>query len=212
MSPAATLVLKDLLPIKREKSVLLWIAASLANVFLIGSGSFWSYYLAIIPFYVIETYARAYDFRYGQDLYYLSLPVSRKDFVLARYLLVWTIVASTLVITAALGGILALAGTGAHPMTASFAGKVALAAALFSGLQLPVYFKFGYMKSRFINIVLFALLFGSIGALKALGDRGWTGGVIASRGWLAPLCFVAAALCTTLSAAISVFLFSKRDL
>lgn len=205
-----------LAPLRRERFLVVLAAATiLVSLFVSGDGGL-SFVLVFLPCYMVEGYARAYDYRYGQDEFCLSLPVSRRDFVAARYLLVWVVTAGTLLVLALLGAAVRAAGAVSSGVPAIFAVRLIVVVALFTGIQLPLYFRFGYMKSRILPIVLFAGIGAVVGALRSIPqlaaalDRSNPFAAERPLGDLA-LLVLGAACFTAVSLFISVRAFRRRE-
>ncbi|HOV80278.1 MAG TPA: ABC-2 transporter permease [Bacillota bacterium] len=111
----------------------------------------------------------AYDDKNKTDVMLNSLPLSRTEIVLARYLSAAVFFAVTVVVYMAVVFLLNVAGTpfkDFSPTAESFTGAV-LTVSLLTGIYFPLYFKMGYIKSRYVNFVLF---FGFFFGISALGD------------------------------------------
>ncbi|BAF58458.1 MAG: ABC-2 transporter permease [Pelotomaculum sp.] len=111
----------------------------------------------------------AYDDKNKTDVMLNSLPLSRTEIVFARYLSAAVFFAVTVVVYMAVVFLSNIAGTPfkVFPPTAeSFTGTV-VAVSLLTGIYFPLYFKMGYIKSRYVNFILF---FGFFFGISALGD------------------------------------------
>ena len=125
-----------------------------------------------------------YDDRSGWSRYVLSMPVSRRDIVLSKYILGYLFLAAAFVIRVAT----AYAG-GAGAGVIATSGAAALLGAVYMAIQMPLMLKFGLEQGRMWTM-LFTVLF-AVGAVYA----GEMSSVIASSalplGILVPLAALA---------------------
>jgi hypothetical protein len=86
-------------------------------------------------------------------------------------------------------------------------------------IQLPLYFKMGYTKAKFLSILPFAALFAGFSAFMSVSrdTPGKLAGLwdflanIAKNGMIAPLAVLALALVIGLSYSLSLMFYKKRD-
>jgi hypothetical protein len=121
----------------------------------------------------------SYPFAVGEktnmDAFYTTLAMSRKNVVLGRYLfaLVFNALAIVCSLTLSTAGLL-IAGTWiTAPETTSFATFVTFATLILLFLviqsaQLPIFFKFGYAKAKFMGLLPVCLLLGLSAVVPAL--------------------------------------------
>lgn len=144
------LLMKDFtLLFKACKSVLIMIAVFLIVSLFSDSYGFLSYYAMILAAMVPITLL-AYDEKEKWDIYFQTLPVSKSDYVSAKYLtgiLTEVAVFALLIITR----IFKSDGTREIIMYAALLIALGM---LFLAVDLPVIFKFGSVKGRIVNIVL----------------------------------------------------------
>jgi hypothetical protein len=127
---------------------------------------------------MIGTLNIAYPFvigeKSGMDALYISLAVSRRTVVLGRYifslLLDVCAVLCALLLSLAGGAVMPGRDFGGGPGT--FAGFLVLGAffLLVQAIQLPIFFRLGYAKGKFVSIVPFALIMAAVGAVVGLRD------------------------------------------
>lgn len=104
----------------------------------------------------------------GLELLYGLLPGSRKDAVFGRYALLL----AALVVTVLLGCL--VAATSVLAGHSSGVGYFAVAASslcsglLFLSIQMPLFFRYGYMRARYWGYAAFMVVFAAIGALLLL--------------------------------------------
>lgn len=111
--------------------------------------------------YILTMYASAYDDKNRSEVLLNSLPVKRRDIVLAKYLSIFLYTGIGLAASVLIAFIAAAAGFAASVRPVNM-GDVAgsLAAAVFlNAVYYPLYFRFGSIKVRIINMFLFLAIF-----------------------------------------------------
>lgn len=121
-------------------------------------------YMAVIS-------ACAYDDRNKADLMLNSLPLKRSDIVIAKYISVICFIVVGSIMYVAVTTVVSLIGmpVNVYPVTAEgFVGAL-FGISFINCIYFPFFFKLGYMKSRFINFLLFfTFFFGISGAVKLI--------------------------------------------
>ncbi|WP_347490305.1 ABC-2 transporter permease [Desulfoscipio sp. XC116] len=129
--------------------------------------------------YMLLLTSCAYDEKNKADVMLNSLPLKRADIVLAKYLSVIAYIVIGTVAYWLIATVIALTGlpVKVHPISLEGLAGGLLSIALLNGVFLPLYFKFGYIKIKFLNLILFFLLFfgltGAVNFLYVNGDVGW---------------------------------------
>lgn len=154
------LLLKDILNLKQQFRIyaiiiLMWVAIGLSNNDPAYIGGLMLMLTVLVP-----SSAAGYDEKAKWDRYALTMPISRRDMVVSKYLLA--------VITALLGGIISVAA--GFFMPCSVAENLIVNAVLASlgliavSVTLPAVFKYGVEKSRLIMmaVLLIPLLLGAV--------------------------------------------------
>lgn len=132
--------------------------------------------------FMLGTLFISYPFAIGEksnmDALYTTLSISRKTVVLGRYLFVlmlnfcclaFSFVFATLgVFGARLAGIFQNSGGDSLPVVLAFSGMLILIQAV----QLPIFFKLGYTKAKFMSIVPFAVFMAGYGAFISVAKEG----------------------------------------
>lgn len=174
--------------------------------------------------YLLVLGASAYDEKNKGDMLLNSLPLPRKTIVLAKY-----VGAFVFMLVGMLGSVLAgtamkLAGL---PMPLRFITGVDLLGmfvglSFFIAIYFPIFFKFGYMKSRYLNIFIFMLLFFGPQFLVeqvrkfpgfAENMAGWIQGVsVAPTTILTLLTFIFAGVVLVVSFLTSVAIYQRREM
>jgi len=150
-----TLVLKDWrLQRGGGKAFVYCLLMPVAGTFALSAGTVFS----IMPFlagaYMFVTYAASMDDKYRTESAFLSMPLTRRDVVLAKYLSVGSYVAAYFLILLAFTPLIRFFIPGFSEMavfSASHAVQFITMAALYYSIFFPLYFKLGYMKSRWAN-------------------------------------------------------------
>jgi len=157
------LVYKDIILQKSSKMSLfilagLCVAASVA----LTTNPTPSYFAIIMTAYMMMNYVHAYDFRYKTEALFRSLPVSRNLLAGSRYVSSFIFLATPLAVILILRLILCAAGMFSLTalVRAEFLIQITGIALLYFSIYLPFYFKFGYMKCRWVNFIGMAVSFG----------------------------------------------------
>lgn len=164
------LVLKDLLLLK--KNLLFGIAYILILIIsfqnLAGAAMLTAGVVALT--YILVITACAYDDKNKADLLLNSLPINRNEVVGARYLSVFVFAGLAIIFYGVIGGLSGLLGLPLKVSHINGEGIVGalLAVSFMNSIYLPTYFKFGYIKSRMVNFVLFFVAFFGLGIFSKI--------------------------------------------
>jgi ABC-type transport system involved in multi-copper enzyme maturation permease subunit len=151
------------------------------------------------------------DERYKIDQLMTTLPLRRRDLVLAKYMLLFVL----FMICAALYAVLALgaraAGYGRIPLlTLSDAMLGLFAASVYLGISLPLSYRFGAQSTRYVSLVLFFVAFFLSSQVpkgaEAMAGAGFSGGTMSM------ILLAAALIINAASFLISNALFARKDL
>ncbi len=152
------LILKDLLNLRKYgKTVFLICAFYLILMLMMDSATVFGG-MIVLMFTITSITSFVYDSQCGWDVYAMSLPVSRKDIVLSKYVLS--------LFLAFLGGILSLLVFWLHGIfarTGNFLETLAVSYALFAVavvficILLPLVYRFGVERSRILIIAVVAI-------------------------------------------------------
>lgn len=149
------LLVKDFtLLFKACKSILIIIAVFFVIIPFSDSYGFLNYYVIILAAIIPVTLV-AYDEKEKWDLYFQTLPVSKSDYVSAKYLtglILEGIVFLVLVV------LRRLSYSNTNDLLA-YASFLFILGTVFLSVNLPVVFKFGSVKGRIVNIVLIIIVF-----------------------------------------------------
>jgi len=213
-----SLILKDLLPQWKSKAMLPGVISILAGCYFLHSGMMLAVFMLFIPTYTSYTYASAYDYKYNQERFFLSLPVSRTQWVIARYLSALVVFAVSLIVA---GGVGLLGLALSLPFAPPSLGVIALECLILSfylGIAFPAYFKLGYVKSRWVNFVVMILVAIVSSALSGVSEvSGAVGaadaGILTSKIDPGLIVFGLAASLAAMAASlgISLIIFRKRE-
>lgn len=111
--------------------------------------------------YMLSMTSCGYEEKNKSDIMLNSLPVKRANIIAAKYMSVFVYFAMGMLVYALFSKIIIMAQIPlkTYPITleAFIGGFVAVS--MMTGIWLPIYFKFGYMKLRVVNFVLFFLFF-----------------------------------------------------
>lgn len=204
------LLLKDLINIKGQWTLyllmtVLWFAVGLVN----GQASFFSGVMQIMVVMIPLTVA-AGDEVSGWETFALTMPVTRRQMVLSRYLLVGVILVPISLLS--LGGTLFISGNFEDSLlTTLFAAAISLA---INSVMLPVLYRFGVIKGRFVFLGVVAVFILSgflVGKLPVMEKAAALSFEIQSV-WVVLLIFwVAALICIVLSFMLSRRIYAKKE-
>ncbi|WP_053956427.1 ABC-2 transporter permease [Inediibacterium massiliense] len=112
--------------------------------------------------YTMMMYTTAYDDKNNSEVLLNSLPISRSNIVLSRYLSIF-IFAGVGVLSMMIAGFILKSFHLLHVSKMiefeDLFGAI-FALCFISFLYLPIYFKYGYIKAKMFNLILFAIAFG----------------------------------------------------
>jgi hypothetical protein len=173
------LILKDVLV--QKKTVLLGIAYILLMIIAfqsMGQDSEIVMFAAgvVALTYILTLSACAYDEKCKSDIMLNSLPVRKNTIVMSRYLSAYLFAAIGVLYYFVASTAINMSGL---PLKASPVTLQGLLGALFAvtmicSIYLPVFYKFGYIKSKIINLIVFFSIFFSIGALSYVAKENLT--------------------------------------
>ncbi len=109
--------------------------------------------------YLFVTYSCGYDEKNKADIVINSLPVNRVDIVISKYFAVFFFAAFGIICSAVLGMVGMHAGIPKVSRLISINDIVIVLSGgiIFTSIFYPLYFKFGMVKMKLVNIVLFML-------------------------------------------------------
>jgi ABC-type transport system involved in multi-copper enzyme maturation permease subunit len=167
---------KDFLMLRKEKMVWLMLCLACFGGLIATAQPGAAIFLLFFPVYWATAYSNAYDYKYGAEAVLSSLPLPRAGVVGAKYLLALA-VSLIAVLLALAGGLLpALAGPGSGRLKPGFLLAAFGLCNLFSAVALAAYFRFGYLKSRWIVIILFVVPSVAIGTFTGSSGSAAAGG------------------------------------
>ncbi len=153
----------------------------LAAAVTLSTNATFGYFASIMTAYMMVNYLNSYDFRYKTEVLFRSLPVSTEWLVASRYISTPLFLLVPLCAVVLLR--LALAAAGMFPlrelMTAEYAVQVLGVGLLYFAIFLPLYYKLGYVKCRWITIVGMGLAFGIPLSLVKIAEEMFSKGSLA---------------------------------
>ncbi len=166
------LLLKDILGLRRYLKQL---GASLILFGLLSIGFKSSSYLMgmlVLMSSATVLTSMTYDEMAKWDKYALSMPLSKRDLVCSKYLLLIIITISTGLLSGVLAFFMDIYFKNSEPLQVFIiAGAICLAALFFYSLILPIAFKLGVEKSRIFLGVIFGIPAILVIALSNLGEK-----------------------------------------
>ncbi|KPU42793.1 hypothetical protein OXPF_35560 [Oxobacter pfennigii] len=164
------LIIKDIVIQKRSLPTILFLTAIMIVSFqgTHGNGAYIVGSAAVV--FILLSGAFAYDEKYRADMLLNSLPVSRKGIVVSRYLSVFAFSIIAVLIMSCAGIILNVSGLPLKIGLISLTDIAVIYAGIIimSSIYLPIYFKFGYVKSRIFNMILYILTFGGSALISGI--------------------------------------------
>lgn len=117
--------------------------------------------------YIFITTACANDDKNKSDILLNSLPINRFSIVLAKYFSVLLYALVGIIEYIIVAWLISIIGISIEvtPIHLENIFGALIAVFLINGIYLPLFFKFGYLKSRIINMILFLAFFFGIGIL-----------------------------------------------
>lgn len=149
-----SLILKDLLPQWKSKGMVTGLICVVAAAYFAKSGSSVAAVLLFVPAYYAASYSSMYDYRYNQERFFLSLPVTRPEWVASRYLSILVYFAAALALSVAFGLAARAAGLPFAPPSLPLAASAFAAASFYLALSLPAYFALGYERYKWLNFII----------------------------------------------------------
>lgn len=170
------LILKDLQVQKREKTFFLILILSLCISGILPKNPGLASIQLLLGVYLLIVYANAFDYKYNAEVMINSLPLGRKQIVTAKYLSALLISLIMIAVSLPVSFLLSYTGFwGVSGMNVRVEVRFLLTALFFLSLYLsiffPVYFKWGYMKSRWANFFSLFVIFGLFGLAGGAGEN-----------------------------------------
>lgn len=174
------LIIKDISIQKKDKTVFYFLIFNLFSAFILSKNYGISIFLTFISIYLLTVYANAYDFKYKGEMMINSMPVNRNIIVIGKYLSVFIYFLCAAAITFIGGYTLKILGVRVM--------KVGDLNIIIKGIDLniilieffivsiyysiffPIYFKFGYLKSRWANFLAMILIGALIGIINEIAN------------------------------------------
>jgi ABC-2 type transport system permease protein len=154
------LILKDILI--QKKSVLFAFGYCFFLIFAFQSLEDMGFVSAtIVVVYILILSAFAYEDKNKTEVMLNSLPISRRDIILSKYLSVFVFTGLGLIAYMAAATVVKLINLPLYVSSISLPGIIGLliAVTFMASIYFPVIFKFGYIKSKLFNVVIFLFFF-----------------------------------------------------
>ncbi|MGV8983288.1 ABC-2 transporter permease [Clostridium sp.] len=154
------LIMKDLRIQRKDKTVFIFLFLNILNIFIFQNNYASTILLCFLSIYLLAVYANAYDFKYNSELMINSLPVNRTIVVAAKYLSVFVFLICAILITLIMGSLL-------HFIAPTLVNKTISINTIFIeffiictyfSVFFPFYYKLGYLKSRWVNFIIMAVM------------------------------------------------------
>lgn len=155
-----SLVYKDMAVQKKSLWMVLFYSLFMhAAMFSMEGGAYVAVAIAVAYIFILG--ACAQDEKNKSEIVLNSLPVSREEIVVAKYLTALLFLIIGMGASGLTGAVLKLAGFSLVKRFISCTDIVAMfiSISLLFSVYYPVYFKFGYLKARYVNLFIFMLFF-----------------------------------------------------
>lgn len=202
------LIIKDFIYIRQQLKLYIIIMILWFVIGFMSSGP--EFFCGIMLMFVtmIPMTAIAYDDSSGWDSFVLTAPVSRKQLVLSKYILMGI----TLIVSAVLaftGGIV----IGGEAVECVFYTVMMSAIGLtLSSVMIPVAFRFGVEKGRFVFLAVIAAVVAAAGAAgSGFGERFDIRNIYLNQWTAAVIMLAAAVLFSVISLKISERIYDKKE-
>ena len=198
------LFLKDIMNLKQQAKIYFIIIALWGVVgFINRDGMFFGMCMILFTI-MIPMVAMSYDDKSKWDRYALTMPVSRRDMVLSKYLLALAFAAFALLITFLFNYCISLNFSESLTTSLTFF----LIGMVVSSITLPIFFKFGVEKGRFIMMA--SILVPTVISLIASKlNLTLPDGAALQR--LLPFAPFLGVLCIALSIFLSIRIYTKKE-
>ncbi len=149
------LLIKDFLTVKQQLRImlLLLIFYLIFGITTNNSSALWTMFMVISAMLPITT--MAYDEKANWDKYALSLPVSRKTIVLSKYLFGIILTLLSMIIAIPFTALMAYLSPEIEISILTTIVSIGDIIPIFLAVVLPIFFKFGTEKGRFVMMIVF---------------------------------------------------------
>lgn len=208
------LILKDFINMKGQAKVyILFIVLWGGMAIMRKSGEYFNMLLIMIPAMTILT-AIAYDDRYKWNRYALTMPVTRKDLIVSKYVFSFIFIAGTIILS--MMGQTIMGENISYSITATLI--IASVVMIINGVSMPIFFYFGTEHGRIVFFAAFALI---AVVLMAISNVGFVEEIITAdgsvryhiptMGELILILLTVAFVVTAVSMLISVKIYENKD-
>ena len=166
------LIIKDILIQKKTLVfMLIYIIVFMFALRSLGSGAFSGIIIAVT--YQLVTTACNQEEKVNSDIILNSMPIRRRDIVLAKYLSIFVYTIAATLCYYVITIILSFTGmqTTFYAITPKNLAGAICATIVMNSLYFPFYFKWGFVKAKIVSFILFFLFFfGIISLLNVIED------------------------------------------
>ncbi len=205
------LILKDLFNLRKYGKTLFLIAALYFMLSFMMDNADIFVGMIVIMFAITTVTSFAYDSQSGWDTYVNTMPVSRRDVVLSKYLLSLVLILAGGLMAVLMGwvnGLIRNIGNFSETLLTAYA--VCAVGLLFISILLPFIYKFGVERARVIIIAVVAVpvaagfALSQTGALPQISEQ-----TVTQVLWFLPLIVL---VCGILSFGISSAVYRKKEM
>jgi hypothetical protein len=214
-----SLLLKDILV--QKKQFLYGILLAAVYSFAFSSNNLGGVLTVFVFPYIFVLTAASYEEKNKAEMILISLPIKRSLLVMERYISVFLFAALGAIEYIIVVGVANLVELPIKFSTLTIEPVLIFGLAMYYGIYLPLYFKFGYIKTRWVNFVMFfGLFFGVPSLVNAINKYGINFKILnplitffknQSNIAVASELIIVAFLIYVLSYAISVKIYNSRE-
>ncbi|AGB17869.1 ABC-2 transporter permease [Thermoanaerobacterium thermosaccharolyticum] len=214
-----SLLLKDILV--QKKQFLYGILLAAVYSFAFSSNNLGGVLTVFVFPYIFVLTAASYEEKNKAEMILISLPIKRSLLVMERYISVFLFAALGAIEYIIVVGVANLVELPIKFSTLTIEPVLIFGLAAYYGIYLPLYFKFGYIKTRWVNFVMFfGLFFGVTSVISAINKYGINFKILnplitffknQSNIAVASELIIVAFLIYVLSYAISVKIYNSRE-
>ena len=158
------LMRKDFLVLKKTKALYMLLALAIFSGIMLQSVTYYFLWGMVMSVYFYVVYTGAYDNKYDSEKIFNSLPIDKGNIVLSKYLSAVACLLIAIAVSFATTIIIKLLTGSAIILNIAQIGTTLLLTGVYLSVYFPIYFKVGYMNSRWANIagLIFMFSFSSI--------------------------------------------------
>ncbi len=163
------LLRKDFILLKKSRGFIIAVLMVLFGAFMWQKNNFYYLWSILMSIYFAMGYINSYDHKYNSEKIFNSLSLKRSTIVIAKYVSVLVFLAFAIGLSIAAMYLLRLLPVAelTRIINLSEISVVIILVAVYISAYLPLYFKLGYMGSRWANFAALILMFSFSGIISS---------------------------------------------